>query len=122
MSCAVAARNRDDGDCGRTVRTKIERAQDGLWVIVLGGCKGEVAGGSGEVVGGGKGVWLGDGALEELLGFGVALEVDEGVGVVVEEGGVGGGLGGEAGEERLGLVVLAGLAEEAGIEAGDGGV
>ncbi len=47
-----------------------------------------MAGGVAEVVFGGKGGGIGDGALEEGFGFGGALEVDEGVGAVVEEGGV----------------------------------
>ncbi len=57
-----------------------------------------MAGGVAEVVFGGKSGGVGDGALEEGFGFGVVLEVNEGIGVVVEEGGVWGILGG-AGDE-----------------------
>ena len=43
-----------------------------------------------EVFVGGEGVGVGEGALEEGLGFDEVVEVDEGVGAVVEEGWVGG--------------------------------
>ncbi len=49
-----------------------------------------MAGGDSEVFFGGEGGWIGDGALEESFGFSGALEVDENVGAVVEEGGIGG--------------------------------
>jgi hypothetical protein len=56
-----------------------------------------VTGGVAEVVFGGKGGGVGDGALEEGFGFGVILEVNEGIGGVVKEGGVVGGAGYEGG-------------------------
>ena len=81
-----------------------------------------MAGGVAEVVFGGEGGRVGDGALEEGLGFGVLLEVNQDVGVVVEEGGVLRGAGDERGVEGSGLVVLLVAAVEAGEEAGEGRV
>ncbi len=103
--------------------TNCDRLQRGGGVVVLGRGEGEMAGGETEVVFGGKCVGLGDGALEKSFGFGVAVEVDEGVGVVVEEGGVWrGGSGDKGGEEGLGLIVLAVAAVETSKEPGDCGV
>ena len=85
-----------------------------------------MAGGDSEVIFGGEGGGVGQGALEESFCLGWALEVNEGVGAVVEEGGVGGGGGGIRGDKRIeegfGGAVVAGAGEGAGEEAGDGGV
>ena len=88
LSCAVAARNRDDGDCGSTLSRICQSLQGGGGVVVGRGGEGEMAGGEAEIVFGGEGGGLGDGALEDGLGFGELLEVDEGVGAVGDEGGV----------------------------------
>ena len=58
-----------------------------------------MAGGVAEVIFGGEGGGIGYGALEEGFGFGVVLDVNQGIGRVVEEGGVWGILRG-AGDER----------------------
>src|SRR5258708_40183511 len=82
---------------GQYCSTNCQRLQGDIRVIVGGGGKGEVAGGVAEVVFGGKSGGVGYGALEEGFGFGVVLEVNEGVGGVVEEGGVLRGTGYEGG-------------------------
>ena len=68
--------------------TNCDCLQRGVGVVVLRRGEGEVAGGEAKIVLGGEGVGLGDGAFEERFGFGVAVKMDEGVGVVVEEGGI----------------------------------
>ena len=80
--------------------------------------------GVGERGWGGKGGGVGDGLLEQLFGFGGAMQADQGLGAIVEEGRVGvDGLGSdERGVERVGLLGVAGFKVDAGEEAGDGGV
>jgi hypothetical protein len=85
-----------------------------------------VAGGVAEVNFGGKSGGVGYGALEEGLGFGEFLEVDQGVGVVIEEGGVWGiavwgilrGGGDECGVQGFSLVILLAAGIKTGEEAG----
>ena len=98
--------------------------QGDSWVVDFGGGEGEMRGGIAERGGGGEGGGIGDGLLEELLGFGGTVEADEGLGAVVKEGGVGVvGLGGdEGGVEWVGLVGMTGFDVNAGEQAGDAGV
>ena len=81
-----------------------------------------MAGGTAEVFLGGKGFRLGDGALEERLGFGEAAEMNERVGAVVEEGGILCGGGDQGCVEGVGFVELIVSAVETGEEAGEIGV
>ncbi len=96
--------------------------QGTLWVVILCGCKGEVAGSGAEIIVGRKGGGLRGRSIKQLLSFGEALEMNQGIGVVIEERGVVRGVGRQGGEHRLGPLVLAGLTEQPSVQAGDGGV
>jgi hypothetical protein len=71
---------------------------------------------------GGELAGLGDGALEEGFGVGGAMEVDEGVGTVVEEGRILRIGCGELRVERFCLVVLLIAGVETGEQAGEVGI
>src|ERR1700733_12306023 len=84
-----------------------------------------MAGGVAEVVFGREGRRISGGALEEGFRLGESFEVDEGVGLVVQEDGVGGffgGAGDKGGIEGDGLIVLLVAAVEASQQAGYGGI
>jgi hypothetical protein len=81
-----------------------------------------VAGGEAEVVLSGEGCGLGHGALENGLGFGELLEVNQGVGAIGDEGGVVRVSAGERGVEWGGLIELAIAAIQMGEETAEVGV
>ena len=109
------------GNCS----TDSERLQCGGGIVVFRRGKGEVGGGIAKGALAGPVAWLGDDAgARRRLGFGKALQVDEGVGAVVERGwrSIGGILQAEGGEQRLGGGVVLGVEIQPGQEAGDVGV
>ena len=102
--------------------TNRQSLQGGGRVVVGRGGKGKMAGGDAEVVFGGVGRRLGEGALEDRLGFGEAFEVNERVGAVGDEGGVLRVELAQGGVKRGCLIELTVAAVETGEKAGDVGV
>ena len=98
--------------------------QGGSGVVDLGGGEGEMSGGVAQRGGRGEGGGVGDGLLEQRLGGAGAVQAEQGLGAVVEQGGVGvRALGGnQRGVERVGLVGVVGIQVDAGQQAGDVGV